>query len=143
MLDWEACKTCYIHDSFLQLQTYRVLAAVQEYDALKQQLHKLSEQHSALFAHHQAWPAKNLATHDSELARLRSKLAQARVQAGMDADKLAAALETCRYDLPVPALQLCQYLPYRSACVWLLCRRIVHSWQALVVSGTYSAHSKA
>lgn len=49
------------------------------------------------------------ATHDSELARLRSELAVAKTEACLDADKLAAALEACRYHpfLVYPFYLLC------------------------------------
>ena len=72
-------------------------ASCQVYDDLKQQLQRLSGKQSALVAQQHACATEDSATHDSELARLRSKVAEAKVEACMNSDKLAAALETCRY----------------------------------------------
>lgn len=70
-------------------------AAFQVYDGLMQQLQTLSDKHAALLA--QQRPTEDLATHDSDLARLRSQLGEAKAKANVSADKLTAAQETCRY----------------------------------------------
>ena len=72
-----------------------IAAAFQVYDGLMQQLQSLSEKHTALVAQQRL--GEDLATHDSDLARLRSELAEARVEAYVNADKLVAAQGTCRY----------------------------------------------
>ena len=64
---------------------------LQAHDSLRQQLRSLSDRHQAL-AQHQAASL----THDSDLVRLRSELAKSQSKAGMAADQLAAAQETCR-----------------------------------------------
>lgn len=84
----------HIHSCSLQL-----LLGVQVYDDLKQDLQSLSDKHTALLAQQHACATQHLLTHDLDLARLRSELAEAKADACMNADKLAAALETCRCHL--------------------------------------------
>ena len=73
-----------------------MLLGVQVYDDLKQDLQSRSDKHTALLAQQHACATQGLLTHDSDLARLRIELAEAKADACMNADKLAAALETCR-----------------------------------------------
>ena len=73
------------------------MAEFQVYDGLKQQLESLTGKHASLVAQQHAFAPEDLAKSDSELARLRSELAEAKAEASTNADKLAAALETCRY----------------------------------------------
>lgn len=84
----------YSHSCTLQL-----LLGIQVYDDLKQDLQSLSDKHTALLAQQHACGTQDLLTYDSDLARLRSELAEAKADACMNADKLAAAQETCRYHL--------------------------------------------
>lgn len=72
---------------------------MQVYDDLKQNLQSLSDKHTAMLAQQHACATQGLLTHDSDLARLRSELAEAKADACMNADKLAAAQETCRCHL--------------------------------------------
>lgn len=67
------------------------------YDNLKQQLHSLTDQHTSLAAQQHAFAPEDLTKYNSDLAELRSGLAEAKAVACTNADKLAAALETCRY----------------------------------------------
>ena len=63
---------------------------------MKQQLQSLSDTHTTLVAQQHACATGDSATHDSELARLRTEVAEVKAEACMNADKLAATLETCR-----------------------------------------------
>lgn len=71
-------------------------ATFQVYDGVMQRLQSVSEAHTALVTQQHACATEDLATHDSDLARLRSQLAEARAEAHVNADKLAAVQETCR-----------------------------------------------
>ena len=68
-----------------------VLWPCQALDSVRQQLHSLSERHTSLVQ--QQITAESSAL---EVARLRSEVASGRTEAGLLADKVVAAQETCR-----------------------------------------------
>ena len=86
------------HSKTIAAQADKQMTAFQVCDDLKQQLQSLSNKHASLLAQQHASGFAGLAA-DSGLARLRSQLAESRAQAAANADKLTAALETCRCPL--------------------------------------------